>query len=61
MSYSNAITGVVCIAVVVLLRFITNDMQKRTSEKSQLSGWFQFANLVMSLSIADAIVNSKVH
>src|SRR5687768_15754434 len=53
--YSNEITGFVYIAELVLLRFITNDMQKRISEKNQSNGWFQFANLVMTPSIIDIL------
>jgi hypothetical protein len=59
MLYSNEITGVVCIAVVMLPRFITNDMQKGISEKSRSIGWFQFAVLVMTLSIVDTLNVSK--
>ena len=66
MLYSNEITGVVYIAVLMLLRFITNDMQKRILEKSQSNGWFQYANLVMTPGIIDILkirsfVNKLVH
>lgn len=53
--YSNEITGAVYIAVLVLLRFITNDMQKEISERNQSNGLFQFANLVMTPSIVDIV------
>lgn len=53
MLYSNAIAGVVYIAVLTLLKFIINDTQEGRSEKSRLNGSFQFANLVMINNIVD--------
>jgi hypothetical protein len=53
MLYSSEITGVVCIAVAALLRFITNVMQKKISERNQLNGSFQFANLAMTPGTVD--------
>ena len=51
--YSREITGVAYIVVVTPLRFITNDMQRETSEKNQSNGSFQSANLAMTNSIGD--------
>lgn len=50
---SNEITGIAYIAVLALHRFITNVMQKETSEKNQSNGLFLFANHVMTNSIVD--------
>lgn len=36
--YSSEITGVVCTVVVMLLRYITNAMQKEISERNQSNG-----------------------
>ena len=54
MWYSSEITGAVYTAVLPLLRFITNDMQKETSEKNQSNGSFQFANHAMTQSTTDS-------
>jgi hypothetical protein len=66
MLYSKEITGVAYIAGLVLLRFITNDMQKEISEENPSNGSFQFAILVMTLSIVDILkipnfANNFVH
>jgi hypothetical protein len=55
MSSLKEITGAVSIAVVVQLRFITNDTQEEISEKNQLNGSFPFANHVMTPDIADIL------
>lgn len=58
MLYSSATTGVVSIAVLARLRFITRDMQKETLEKNQLNGSFQFANPAMTNSTGDIFKTS---
>jgi butyrate kinase len=53
--YSNETTGVVCIAVLVRLKFITRDTQKETLEKNQLNGLFQFVSPAMTNNIGDIL------
>lgn len=45
--YLSETIGVVYIAMEKLLKFITLDMLNEILEKSQLNGWYQFAELVM--------------
>lgn len=61
MLYSNETIGIVSIAVLVQLKFITRDMQRETLEKNQLNGSFQFANHAMTRSTGDILktFNSK--
>ena len=56
MSCSRGITGAACIVVVVLLKFITNVMQKEISGKNRSSGLFRFVNLVMMHSIIERTI-----
>jgi hypothetical protein len=59
MLYSNVTVGVVYIAVLVRLRFITRDTQKETLERSQLNGSFQFVNPATTSSTGDILKASK--
>ena len=44
-------TGVAFTVANVQLKFIIEDMQRRTLGKNQLGGLFQYANIVMTLNI----------
>jgi len=51
MWFLDEIIGVVCIAGLVLPKFITKDMQKGILAKSLLSGSFPFAKIVITINI----------